>query len=219
MSKRSAIAIIAVILCLAFASSAFAGDKVYPGEYRIFTVKDEAEDFYSLEEAYWYSPVIYSVEVLEFVQAYLEPDDPVSFFLSAAECTDEEIDQYAVIFQSFLEPEYIGALPFEFRCDIEALVEYLGYDLFDRNGRYELSYYFEDPAFLAQLFPRGIGRANAYDTFRRCAVHLAFYAAKHGTTPSFQICYDYIQYMLSYYEQLFNDAMASEAATTVTEAN
>ena len=211
MSKRLAIVLLSLILCLAFAQSAFAEGKEYPNEYRVFEVKGEDEGYYTLEEAYWFNPTIYSVEALEFMQAYLEPDDPVSFFLEAAQFTDEEIDEYVVIFQSFIEPEYVGAFPYEYRCDIEALSEVLGYELFDPTGRYELSYYYEDPHFFIELFPRGIGRANAYDTFRRCALQLAFYTKIHGETPTFQILNDFIQSEFARLEEEFNAAMEAEA--------
>ena len=52
------------------------------------------------------------------------------------------------------------------------------------------------------------------DNSRKLAFGLVCFAAMAASTA-----FAYIQYMLSYYEQLFNDAMASEAATTVTEAN
>ena len=219
MSKRSAIVIIALVLCLVLAQGVFAEGKVYPNEYKIFEVKGEEENYYSLAEAYWFNPTVYSVEVLEFLQAYLSPDDPVSFYMDAAQFSNEDIDQYVVIFQSFLEPEYVGAIPFEYRCDIEALSEFLGYDLFDPEGRYELTYYFEDPHFLVQLFPRGIGRANAYDIFRRCALHLACYTAVNGITPGSLACYDYIQTMIAYYEEQFNEAMEAEALAEAEREN
>ncbi len=211
MSKRSIIVVLALILCLAFAQSAFAEGKEYPNEYRIFDVKAGDDEFYTLAEAYWFNPTVYSVEVLEFLQAYLSPEDPVTFFMDEAMLSDEEIDQQAIIFQSFLEPEYVGAIPFGYVCDIEALAEMLGYDLFDPAGQYDLSYHFESPSFFVELFPRGIGRANAYDTFRRCALQLAIYTSIHGQTPSFQLCYDYIQDAFAYYEEQFNAAMEAEA--------
>ena len=211
MSKRSVIIVLAIVLCLVFAQSAFAEEKEYPNEYRMFEVKGAAEGYYTLAEAYWFNPTVYSVEVLEFLQAYLSPEDPVTFFLDASKLSNEDIDQYAVIFQSFLEPEYVGAFPFEYICDIEALSDMLGYDLFDPAGQYELSYHFEDPHFFIELFPRGIGRANAYDTFRRCALQLAIYANIKGSTPGFQTCYDYIQDMFAFYEEQFDAAMDAEA--------
>jgi len=209
MSKK-AMVIIAVVLCLFCMQSVFAG-KEYPQEYRVLEVKGEEEGFYTLAEAYWYSPTIYSVEVLEFLQAYMMPEDPVAFYLQAAQMTDEEIEECGVIFMSFVEPEYAGNIRYEYRCDLEAIVDLLGYEYNDPAQPYELSYFFETPEFFNELFPMGIGRANAYDSFRRCAIHLAFYAAKHGSTPGFQVCYDYIQDALDYYESQFDSAMEAEA--------
>ncbi|MBQ7645308.1 MAG: hypothetical protein IJS84_09820 [Spirochaetales bacterium] len=214
MSKKLTLMIVVLALCLVFAQSAFAEEKTYPDEYRMFEVRGEAENFYSLEEALWFNPTVYSVEVLEFLQAYLQPEDPVSFFLDAATYTDEDIDENAVIFQSFIEPDYAGAMPYLYRCDLEALTENLGYDLFDPEGRYEFSFYFEEPGDFAALFPRGIGRANAYDTFRRCALSLAFYAKAHGEAPGFKVAYDYIQQAFAYFEQQFLAAMEAEAQAT-----
>ena len=211
MTKRFAIILLSIILCLAFAQSAFAEGKEYPDEYRLFEVKGEDEGYYTLEEAYWFNPTIYSVEALEFIQAYLEPDNPVEFFLDAATYSDEDIDQAVVIFQSFVEPEYVGAFPYEYRCDIEALSDMLGYELFDPTGKYELTYYYEDPSFFIELFPRGIGRANAYDTFRRCALQLAIYTSIHGSTPTFQILDSFIQDTIAQLEAEFAAAMEAEA--------
>lgn len=210
MTKRSAIVIIAIVLCLVIAQSAFAEEKkVYPNEYRMFTSED-ANDIFPLSEIYWFNPTIYSVEVLEFLQAYLLPEDPVTFFLDAAEMSNEDIDQYLVIFQSFVEPDYIG-IPFGYRSDIEAFEESLGITLNDPERSYMYSYYFEKPAMFATLFPRGIGRANGYDTFRRCALSLAIYASKNGSTPCFADWSAYIQEVIAYYEEQYNAAMEAEA--------
>ena len=210
MSKKLTL-VVMLVLCLVFAQGAFAEEKTWPDEYRMFEVRGEEENFYSLEEALWFNPTVYSVEVLEFLQAYLQPEDPVSFFLDAAEYTDETIDENAVIFQSFIEPEYAGSMPYLYRCDLEALSENLGYNLFDPEGRYEFSFYFEDPGFLTELFPRGIGRTDAYDTFRRCALSLAFYAKAHGEAPGFKAAYDYIQQAFALFEEQFLAAMEAEA--------
>ena len=221
MSRKKTFIIVAMLLCLLFAQSVFAADatgdaapsekKTYPDEYRIFEVKGEAENYYSLEEAFWFNPTVFSIGTLDFLQAYFQPEDPVSFFLSAAEYTDEEIDSYAIVFQSFVEADYAGAFPYRYRCDLEALSEYLGYDLFDPEGRYDIFFYFEDPGCLSELFPRGVGRVDAYDTFRRCALSLAFYAKKHGQAPGFQAAYDYIQEAFASFEQQYNEAMEAEA--------
>ena len=218
--KKSVVMLIAAVLCIVVVQSAFAFDTTDRSAYIPFEIKEG----YTLDEALWIRPTTYSLDVLQFLQAYLNPDNPKEFFLEAANYTDEEIDDIYVVYQSFLEPEYAGYVKFWILCDYEAYYEAIGEsitDTNDPNGSYALDALFdEDIPALADIFPRGIGRTDAYNTFRRCALHLAVYAARHGKTPAFQICYDYIQYMLSYYEQLFNDAMAAEAAaTTVTEAN
>ena len=212
MTKKSIFLTVAIVLCLVLAQGVFALD--YPDDYRMFEVKGEEENYYSLEEAFWFNPTVYSLDVLEFAQAYFSPEDPVNFFLDAAEYTDEQIDDAAIVFQSFIEPDSVGAFPYLYRCDLEALAENLGYDLFDAEGRYDFSFYFEDPSCMLELFPRGVGRTDAYNTFRRCALTLAFYAQKHGNAPGFQTCYDYIQEALAYYEEQFNAAMEAEAQAT-----
>ncbi|MBP5757117.1 MAG: hypothetical protein J6W39_05990 [Spirochaetales bacterium] len=209
MTKKSLFLTVAILVCLVLTQGVFALD--YPNDYKKFEVKGEKENFYSLEEAFWFNPTVYSLDVLEFAQAYLNPDDPVGFFLEAAEYTDEQIDDAAIIFQSFIEPDSVGAFPYLYRCDLEALAESIGADLFDADARYEFSFYFEDPSCMAELFPRGVGRTDAYNTFRRCALSLAIYAQKHGNAPGFEACYDYIQKALAYYEEQFNAAMEAEA--------
>ena len=218
--KKSVVMLIAVVLCVAVAQSAFAFDTSQKDAYVPFEIKEN----YTLDEVLWIRPTTYSLDVLQFLQAYLDPENPKDFFVEAANYTNEEIDEVYVVYQSFLEPEYAGYLSYWILCDYEAYYESVGASITDDNdpnGLYMLDVLFEeDIDALGEIFPRGIGRTNAYDTFRRCAIHLAVYADRHGKTPAFQICYDYIQNMLSYYEQLFNDAMAAEAAATaVTEAN
>ena len=217
--KKSVVMLIAAVLCIAVVQSAFAFDTTQKDAYMPFEVKEG----YTLDEALWIRPTTYSLDVLQFLQAYLNPDNPKEFFLEAANYSNEEIDEIYVVYQSFFEPEYAGYVQFWILCDYEAYYEAIGEsitDANDPNGSYILDALFdEDVPVLADIFPRGIGRTNAYDTFRRCAIHLAVYADRHGKTPAFQVCNDYIQYMLSYYEQLFNDAMAAEAAATGTEAN
>ncbi len=213
MSKKSVILAVALVLCLVFAQSVFADDVEYPNEYRPLKVRDG----YSLEEAFWFNPTIYAVDVLQFTQAYMMPEDPVSFYKSAASYTDEQIEECFVIFQSFFEPDYVGYVNFNYSCDVEAFAASVGYE-FDPEGSYVFSILFEDVSEIVKIFPRGIGRANAYDTFRRSALQLAIYALENGTTPGFQVCYDYIEEIFAYYQQQFEEAMEAEAAAAEAEA-
>ena len=218
--KKSVVMIIAVAVCLFFMQNAFASDA---GTRDVYIPLDK-EDF-TLEEILWFRPTSYSLDVLQFLQAFLNPDNPKEFFLEAASFTNEQIDEYYVIYQSFFEPEYAGYLQYWIMCDFEAYYETIGRDITeenDPNGVYGLDAMFEGVNDIAAVFPRGIGRTNAYDTFRRCALHLAVYADRNGKTPAFQVCYKYIQDIFSYYDQLFNDAMAAEEAGSIgteTETN
>ena len=216
MNKKSIVMIIAVVLCIIVAQSAFAYDTSRSNVYLPLEVKEE----YTLEEALWFNPTIYAVDVLQFIQAYLDPENPVEFYMTAAEYTDEDIENNFIIYQAFIEPEYAGYVNFEYSCDVEAYAESVNY-FFDPELSYVFSIIFEDVADIVEMFPRGIGRTNAYDTFRRCALQLAVYAAKNGKTPGFQLCYDIIQDTLAYYEQQFEEAMAAEAEATgnVVESN
>ena len=204
--KKSAVMIIAVAISLVFLQGVFASAADTQNVY----IPLDKEEF-TLDEVLWFRPTTYSLDVLQFLQAYLNPDNPKEFFLEAAAYTNEQIDENYVIFQSFF--------------DYEAYYESIGRSIAednDPNGVYGLDVNFETVQDAANIFPRGIGRTNAYDTFRRCALHLAVYADRNGKAPGFQVCYDYIQYILSYYDQLFNDAMAAEdaaASGTVVEAN
>ena len=68
--------------------------------------------------------------------------------------------------------------------------------------------------FMAELFPRGIGRANAYDTFRRTALQLALYVRVHGTTPGAAYCSDLIEQIIAFYQQQYEEAMQAEEEAT-----
>ena len=118
MNKKSIVMIIAVVLCIIVAQSAFAYDTNSSNVYLPLEVKEE----YTLEEALWFNPTIYAVDVLQFIQAYLDPENPVEFYLTAAEYTDEDIENNFIIYQAFIEPEYAGYVNFEYSCDVEAYV-------------------------------------------------------------------------------------------------
>ena len=218
--KKSVVMIIAVVLCIIVLQGAFASD---PNEYRQLEVKEG----YSLEEVLWFRPTTYSVDVLQFLQAYLNPSNPKEFFVEAAGYTDEQIDEAYVIYQSFLVPELAGFIQYWIMCDYEAYYESLGMSITDDNdptALYAIDLPLEQAETVADIipmFPRGIGRTNAYDSFRRAAIALAVYADRNGKTPSFDFCLEYIQAVLNYYEQLFNQAMESEAALggEVVESN
>ena len=73
MNKKSIVTIIAVVLCIIVAQSAFAYDTSRSNVYLPLEVKEE----YTLEEALWFNPTIYAVDVLQFIQAYLDPENQV----------------------------------------------------------------------------------------------------------------------------------------------
>ena len=77
MTKKAFFLIVALLACLVLAQGVFALD--YPDDFKMFEVKGEAENYYSLEEAFWFNPTVYSLDVLEFAQAYLRrPNTPTS---------------------------------------------------------------------------------------------------------------------------------------------
>ena len=212
MSKKVMVLAITLVLCLVVMQGVFAEDNQYPGYYRPFTAKSNDEG-YSLRDALWFNPTIYCLDVLQFNQAYLMPEDPVTFFLSAAQETDEDIEESYYIYGSFVEPEYVGRVSFYFSCDVEEYAKAIDYE-FDPSYTYYLSNCFTDLETVSEIFPRGIGRANSYDTYRRTAMQLAIYTAKYGKTPAFDIINDYLEQMFALFEQQFEDAMEAEAAPT-----
>ena len=215
MKKRTIVLIAALVLCLVAVQGVFADDVVYPTYFRQFEVRSE-EEGYTLEEAFWFNPTIYCIDVLQFTQVYMMPDDPVSFYMSAAEYTDEQIEDNYIIFQSFIEPAYVGMVDFKNSCDVEAYAESLGYE-FDPSVSYGFDILFEDLSAVTELFPRGIGRTSAYNTYRRTALQLAFYAAKHGKTPGADVISNYLTQIFEYYERQYEEAMEAEAALMETE--
>jgi len=216
MKKRIVVMIAALVLCLFVAQGVFADDAGYPTTFRQFEIRSEKEG-YTLEEAFWFNPTIYCIDVLQFTQVYMMPEDPVSFYMSAADYTDEQIEDYYIIFQSFMEPSRVGLINFGYSCDVEAYAELVGFE-FDSNESYGFDILFEDLSAVPQLFPRGIGRANAYDTYRRTALQLAFYAAEHGKTPGADVISDYLTQLFEYYEKQYDEAMEAEAALMEKEA-
>lgn len=207
MKRKPFVIIAAIALCLVLSQAAFASDVEYPNVYKPFYVAET----YSLEDALWFHPTLYSVDVLTFLQAYLRPDNAYSYFMKAAQYTDDDIEENFIIYQAFIESELAGRISFKYSCDIDEFAKDYEYYL-DPSYQYEVSILFEDPEDIIEMFPRGIGRANAYDTFRRTALQLAIYVAKNGETPGFGLCDLIIQETIAWYEQAFDEAMESEAA-------
>jgi len=210
MKKRTMVLAVALVLCLVLAQVVFADEVKYPSDFRQFEVRSE-EEGYTLEEAFWFYPTVFATDVLQFTQAYLMPDDPVSYFLAAGRYTDDQIEEDFVIFESFIEPEYLGMVSFEESADVEGYATALGFE-YDPDIPYDICVLFDDLSYISELYPRGIGRASAYNTFRRAALQLAIYAYKNGKTPGFDIIDDYLTQLFAYYEMLFDEAVESEAA-------
>lgn len=210
MAKRIMVLGMALVLCIALAQGVFAEDNQYPGYYKPFTAKS-VDDGYSLWDALWFNPTIYCLDVLQFNQVYLMPDDPVTFFLEAAAQTDEQIEEDYFIYGSFVEPEFVGRVSFALSCDVEEYAKVIGH-VFDPSFSYYLSNVFTDLETVPEIFPRGIGRANAYDTYRRTALQLAIYAKKNGKTPASDLISEYLDDAFAKFEKQFEDAMAAEAA-------
>jgi len=217
MKKRSIVLAAALVLCLVLAQTVFADEVQYPEDFRQFELRSE-EEGYTMEEAFWFYPTVFATDVLQFTQAYLMPEDPVAYFLAAGKYTDEQIEENYVIFQSFIEPEFVGVLKFSESADVEAYATQFGYE-YDPSISYDICVLFDDLSYICDLYPRGIGRTNAYDTYRRAALQLALYAAKNGTTPGFEVIDDYLTQMFAYYEQLFDEAVESEAALNESSSN
>ena len=209
MKKRMVLAAI-LILCLASAQAAFADEVGYPDDFRQLELRSP-EEGYTLEEAFWFYPTVFATDVLQFTQVYLNPDDPVAYFLAAGQYTDAQIEENFLIFQSFYEPDYYGVIKFAESADVEQYAAGLGVE-YDPDIPYDISVLFGDLSYIRDLFPRGIGRTNAYDTYRRAALQLALYAAKNGKSPCFDAIDEELNLFFTYFEQQFDEAMESEAA-------
>ena len=110
-----------------------------------------------------------------------------------------------------MEPEFVGRVSFALSCDVEEYAKAIGH-VFDPSFSYYLSNVFTDLETVPEIFPRGIGRANAYDTYRRTALQLAIYAKKDGKTPASDLISEYLDDAFAKFEKQFEDAMAAEAA-------
>lgn len=217
MNKRSIIMVAGLVLCLVAVQGIFADDVVYPTNFRQFEIRSE-EEGYTLEEAFWFNPTIYCIDVLQFTQVYMMPEEPVAFYMAAAQYTDEQIEDSFIIYQSFIEPSNVGVADFKNSCDVEAYAKSLGY-VFDPDVTYGFDILFEDISAVPELFPRGIGRTDAYNTYRRTALQLAFYAARHGKTPGADLIANYLTQLFEYYEKQFDEAMEAETALTETPSD
>ena len=210
MSKKSVFVAVVVLICLVFTQGLFASEVEYPNEYRQFEIKDE----YPLAELFWFNPTVFCIDVLQFIQVYLAPTEALDFYYSAANFSDEQIEEIFPIFQSFFQPEFLGVLDFSYSCDYELMNEETDYLNVSFDEMYYFGTVFEDPAYVNLIFPRGIGRANAYDTFRRTALQLALYTMKYGTTPGAAYCADLINQIINFYQQQYEEAMQAEEEAT-----
>ena len=210
MSKKSVLLAVVLVICLVFTQGLFASDVEYLNEYRQFEVKDE----YTLAELFWFNPTVFCIDVLQFIQVYLAPEEAFDFYLSAASFSDEQIEEIFPIFQSFFQPEFLGVLDFSYTCDYELMNEETDYLNVSYDEMYVFSTVFEDPAYVSLIFPRGIGRANSYDTFRRTALQLSLFVRKYGTTPGAAYCKELINQIIAFYQQQYQDAMIAEEEAT-----
>ena len=210
MSKKSVLVAVALVICLVFTQGVFASEVEYPNEYRQFEVKES----YPLAELFWFNPTAFCIDVLQFIQVYLAPQEAQEFYLTAANFSDEQIEEIFPIFQSFFQPEFIGVLDFSYSCDYELMNEETDYLNVSFDEEYAFGLVFEPTEFMSELFPRGIGRANAYDTFRRTALQLALYVRAHGTTPGAAYCSELIEQIIAFYQQQYQDAMQAEEEAT-----
>lgn len=210
MDRKPVFMVVFLALCLFLSQAVFASGNEYPTEKRAF---DPEVETYTLEEAFWLQPTVFATEVLEFTQVYMYPEDAVEFFLEAAQYTDEEIEDLFIIFQVFFQQEIAGYVKFRDSCDVQAYLRELGEeDYFDPGMSYILDYYFESPENIAAIYPAGIGRADAYETYRRAALRLAAYCVKNnGNTPCFDMLSEYLEQVYAYYQAEFDAAMEEEA--------
>ncbi|MCF0237421.1 MAG: hypothetical protein HUK24_02385 [Sphaerochaetaceae bacterium] len=200
-------ALLTILLVLFMATSVFALEFNSNYYYQV----DPQQVDYSLKEAFWLSPTLYSLDVLQLMQAYMAPEDALEFFLDAAEFTDDEIEEVFYYYLAIMNPQYAGMVPFSYMADPEAYAESISY-VYDNSVFYSLDSDFTTAEDLALVFPRGIGRTDAYNTFRRSAFALAVYVSNYGATPEADFCYYYIDQLMQYLMSQYEAAMEAEAA-------
>lgn len=200
--KISSIAIFCIVLCI-FAVSTLSAKSYLP--------EVGQEEFY-IDEVYYLNSAFVNADMLQFMQVYMAPEDPVTFYQTAANWTDEEIETNGYYYLSFIFPEIAGQIPFFYYADLEAFC-------FETNqdpgqgpfAVYENITTFED---LRAIFPSGIVRCNAYDMVRTTARQLAFYCqvvSEDGLAPSAEFTAELINYIFEQIEAEFNAAMEAEA--------
>lgn len=201
-NRKTAIVLICVVAFIAVQGAA--AKSFYPAE---------GQTEFSLEEVYYLNSAMLNSDMLQFLQAYINPDDPLSFYREAAEWTDEEIETNAFYYLSFVYAEIAGKIPFYYFSNIEEYIKVTAQDV--GQGPFGFSENITSFDALRAIYPSGIVYCNPYDMLRTTARQLVYYILLHsedGRSPSSDVASEILDQIFAYLEQQYEEAMASEAA-------
>lgn len=201
-NRKTAIVLICVVAFIAVQGAA--AKSFYPAD---------GQTEFSLEEVYYLNSAMLNSDMLQFLQAYINPDDPLSFYREAAEWTDEEIETNAFYYLSFVYAEIAGKIPFYYFSNIEEYIKVTAQDV--GQGPFGFSENITSFDDLRAIYPSGIVYCNPYDMLRTTARQLVYYILLHsedGRSPSADVASEILDQIFAYLEQQYEEAMESEAA-------
>lgn len=208
LNKKSFLTLfVALIIAIIGAQSVFAN---------VYALDSKKESF-TLDEAYYINGPLFSADILQFMQAFQSPDNPLEFFKSASNYTDEQIEECFYYYLAFLAPNAVGQVEFKILADIDAFVERTGSELPKDNINFQAS--FTNISDLSKIYPAGIVLTDAYDGFRTTARNLYYYTIENGKAPAYDNCMEILELIYQQIQQDYEAAINEEETTTPAEGN
>jgi hypothetical protein len=201
-----------IMVCLI---AIFAGQNLAAASY----LPADGQDSFSLEEVYYLNSAMLNSDMLQFMQVYMYPDDPLTFYQQAAKWTDEEIETNAYYYFSFVYSQIAGKIPFYYFSNLEEYIAVTEQDVGEGPFQvYENITTFDD---LKKIYPSGIVYCNPYDMLRTTARQMVYYIAlqsEDGQAPSAAKAQEILDYLFQQIQQQYTAAMEAEAAAAEAAA-
>lgn len=184
---------------------------------------EEGQKLFDLEQIFHLHSALLSADMLQLLQVFVNPDEPLAFYKEASHWTDEEAEIYGRTYIGLMFPQLAGKIPFYYFSSLEEFCEATGQDLGD--GPFEQDEILTSMDELREIYPSGIVRANPYDMLRTAARQLAYWIelrSEDGKAPAAekaQALVDFVVAQISKdYEARMAEEAAAEKARTETEA-
>jgi hypothetical protein len=209
MKSNKKIAVVLVCLIAVFAGQTLAAEAYLPAD---------GQTSFSLDEVFYLNSAMLNCDMLQFMQAYMYPNDPLTFYQEAANWTDEDLETNAYYYFSFVYPQIAGQIPFYYFSDLEEYIAVTQQDVGEGPFEvYENITTFED---LRTIYPSGIVRCNPYDMLRTTARQMVYYIAlvsEDGKSPSAEKADAILQYLFEQIQQEYENAMAAEQSAAAEQ--